>query len=213
MRKTVAIAAIVLLGGGLVYTGVLWAQEQIFQQKVNDARAYLEQAEREDDLQRFRSNPLIDYPGFMEVSEEVFEYRNARRVEVEEFLEMAKDPDTLILDTRSKDKYELIHITGAKHLNFSDFTEEALAKVIPSKDTRILIYCNNNFFTGNESPRSPFRLGFATKSRTLALNIPTFINLYGYGYKNVYELKPAVNVRDTAIPFTRSDLAAGKERR
>lgn len=213
MKKSMMFAAAVLLGSGLVYTGVLWAQEQIFQEKVRDAGAYLERMEREDDLRRMRSNPLIDFPGFLEVSEEVFDYRNARRIEVDTFLEMARDPDTIILDTRSKDKYELIHITGARHLNFSDFTEESLAKVIPSKDTRVLIYCNNNFFTGNDSAEGTFRRGFTTKSPNLALNIPTFINLYGYGYKNIYELKPAVNVRDTEIPFTRSDLAAGKEKR
>jgi hypothetical protein len=28
----------------------------------------------------------------------------------------------------------------------------------------------------------------------LALNIPTFINLYGYGYKNIYELKVIVPI-------------------
>jgi hypothetical protein len=35
----------------------------------------------------------------------------------------------------------------------------------------------------------------------LALNIPTYINLYGYGYKNVYELDELVNVNDKRIEF------------
>ncbi|MFT5779628.1 MAG: hypothetical protein ACI837_002587 [Crocinitomicaceae bacterium] len=36
---------------------------------------------------------------------------------------------------------------------------------------------------------------------TLALNIPTYINLFGYGYKNVYELKDLVSVNDPRIEF------------
>ena len=35
----------------------------------------------------------------------------------------------------------------------------------------------------------------------LALNIPTFINLYGYGYRSIYELDELVNVHDTRIEF------------
>ena len=35
----------------------------------------------------------------------------------------------------------------------------------------------------------------------MALNIPTYINLYGYGYHNVYELNELVNVNDPLIIF------------
>lgn len=35
----------------------------------------------------------------------------------------------------------------------------------------------------------------------LALNIPTFINLYGYGYKNIYELGDMISVDDPRIRF------------
>ena len=78
---------------------------------------------------------------------------------------------------------------GAVHLNFSDFAEEKLEKVIPSKETRILIYCNNNI----DSPLE----ALADKSLPLALNIPTYINLFGYGYQNVYEL--ATRVADVRL--------------
>lgn len=134
------------------------------------------------------SDAAINYQGFILLSEEVYKYRQDRLVSKRKFLEMAKDSGTIILDTRSKEAYDMGHIKGAVHLNFSDFTEDKLAKVIGSKDTRILIYCNNNF-TDNVRP-------FAKKSIELALNVPTFINLYGYGYENVYELKDAVSMRD-----------------
>lgn len=35
----------------------------------------------------------------------------------------------------------------------------------------------------------------------MALNIPTYINLYGYGYRNVYELHELVDVKDPRIEF------------
>jgi hypothetical protein len=39
------------------------------------------------------------------------------------------------------------------------------------------------------------------KRAELALNIPTFINLYGYGYRNVYELSELVSVHDPRLEF------------
>ena len=63
--------------------------------------------------------------------------------------------------------------------------------MIPDKNTRILIYCNNNFISKRRS--------LLDKSLPLALNIPTFINLYGYGYKNVYELKDRIPDVDSRV--------------
>ncbi|MDG1334049.1 MAG: rhodanese-like domain-containing protein [Crocinitomicaceae bacterium] len=41
---------------------------------------------------------------------------------------------------------------------------------------------------------------------TLALNIPTYINLYGYGYRNVYELSELVSIYDERIQFEGSEV-------
>ena len=41
------------------------------------------------------------------------------------------------------------------------------------------------------------------KSAPLSLNIQTFINLYGYGYRNVYELGEVVNFNDLAVRWVR----------
>ncbi|WP_300379246.1 rhodanese-like domain-containing protein [Henriciella sp.] len=136
----------------------------------------------------------IDYRGFAQVSEKVMTYRESRKVSLAGFNEMRTQPDTIILDTRSRAAYEAGHIRGAVHLNFSDITDEALADLIPTRDTRILIYCNNNF-TDDARPvmlkRSPF-----------ALNIPTFITLYGYGYENIYELGEQVSIHDADVYWT-----------
>ena len=60
----------------------------------------------------------------------------------------------------------------------------------------ILIYCNNNFIN-NRRP-------VVTKALPLALNIQTFINLYGYGYKNVWELGDAVYMDDPKVRWISS---------
>ena len=140
---------------------------------------------------------FIDYDGFLSVSEEVQAYRAGRLVPLVEFNEMKDDPDTIILDSRSAAAFAQGHIEGAINVNFSDFTVDKLAAAIPSKTTRILIYCNNNF----EDNVAPIML----KSAPLALNVPTFINLYGYGYTNIYELKGMHSIQDPEIHWV-SDL-------
>ena len=151
----------------------------------------------------------VDFDVFETLTKEVKEYRKNRLVSLATFLSYAKEKNTIMLDTRSTEMYNRKHVKGAIHLDFSDFTEANLRSLIPSADTRILIYCNNNF--------SDDRFRFATKSIapkisgptkeiTLALNIPTFINLYGYGFKNVYELADLVSVRDPSIQFEGSDV-------
>ncbi len=142
---------------------------------------------------QLQTKSLVDIEGFEKLTQEVMEYRETRLLPLDQFLEFAKDENTIILDTRSESGYKQKHIKGAVHINFSDFTEKKLAKIIPSKNTRILIYCNNNIIGDT--------INFATKMAPLALNIPTFINLYGYGYENVYELSSLVLVEDKRLIF------------
>jgi phage shock protein E len=106
---------------------------------------------------------------------------------------MAKGADTVVLDARSGEKFALLHVRGARNLSLPDMTAEELAKVIPSKSTRILIYCNNNF---RNQPAA-----FPSKVLNAALNIHTFNVLYAYGYTNVYELGPLIDVGNTRIAF------------
>jgi rhodanese-related sulfurtransferase len=142
-------------------------------------------------------NPAIDYAGFEELVANLGPVRAAHRVDEAEFLRMAAEPGTVILDTRSRVKFEKLHVKGAIHLNFSDFSKEALARLIPDPKTRILIYCNNNFT--NNSP------AFASKLPPAALNIPTFIALHTYGYRNVYELGPALDEATASLEFEGSE--------
>lgn len=162
----------------------------------------------------------VSFDDFQKLVAEVEPHRRARLLSLEKFLEKSRQPGVIILDTRSADRYARIHLKGARHLSFTDFTQDNLARVIPDKDSVILIYCNNNF-EGNPvdfatkavipPPAARAATQFAGQSRplTLALNIPTYINLYGYGYRNVYELDEWVNVRDPRIAFEGSTIAPG----
>jgi hypothetical protein len=135
----------------------------------------------------------VDYSGFIELGTEVADYRQGRLVDLDTFNAMKADPDTLIIDARSAGNYAIGHIYGAVNLNFADFSDGMLAEVIGAKDRRILIYCNNNF-TDDVAP-------IPLKRAPLALNVPTFINLYGYGYENIYELSGAYSIKDAEIDW------------
>ena len=135
----------------------------------------------------------IDYPGFLELAIELEPIRQERLVDLGTFNEMKADPGTIILDTRSAEAFMMGHIDGAINLPFSDFTTEKLASVIPEQTSRILIYCNNNF-SDNVSP-------IMLKRVELALNVPTFINLWGYGYENIYELGSYTESSDPRVDW------------
>lgn len=141
-------------------------------------------------------NPAIDMPGFLKVSSAAAEHRASRRVSEDDFIRMSQQPGTIVLDARSKPKYDLLHVKGAVHLNFSDITIASLREMIPDKSTRILIYCNNNFKQAEEA--------FPAKMASASLNLSTYVTLYDYGYRNVFELAPLLDPRESKIVFESS---------
>lgn len=143
-------------------------------------------------------NPHVDMNAFLKDARAVEIQRTDRVIDQEAFLKMAADKDTIILDARSADKFAMLHVKGATGLPFTDFTEASLAKIIPDKNTRILIYCNNNF---DKAP-----VAMPMKSAGASLNLSTLISLQTYGYKNVYELGGYIDVNQSKLPFTGSDV-------
>jgi len=138
------------------------------------------------------ANPAIDSAGYLATAAEAARHREARRVSEDDFLRLARLPGTVILDARSRQRFDAMHVKGAVNLDFSDITVESLAALVPDKGTRILIYCNNNFANAQDFP---------TKLPSTSLNLSTYQTLYAYGYRNVYELGPLLDVRGTRIPF------------
>lgn len=138
------------------------------------------------------ANPAIDSAGYLDAAVAAARHREARRVTEDEFIRLARLPGTVILDARSRQRFDALHVEGAANLDFSDITVDSLAQLVPDKGTRILIYCNNNFANAPDFP---------TKIARTSLNLSTYQTLYAYGYRNVYELGPLLDVNTTRIPF------------
>jgi len=138
-------------------------------------------------------NPNIDMQGYLKAAADAASYRESRRLTEGEFIAMSHEPGAIILDARSKEKYDTLHIKDAVNLSFPDITVESLKRVLPDQDARILIYCNNNF-VGEQN-------AFPTKMAVASLNISTYIALYSYGYRNVYELGPLLDINKSRLEF------------
>ncbi len=136
-----------------------------------------------------------------ETAQEVQKIRETRRLSAARFAEMMNDRNTIVLDARGERHFERLHVKGSINVPFTDFSRTKLRQAIPNEsETRILIYCRNNLV---ENKDGTLFLEFA-KDLPAGLNIPVFITLYLYGYKDVWELDPAVDPNDSPIPFVRS---------
>ena len=138
-------------------------------------------------------NPAIDMEGYLRFANEAAAHRETHRVSESEFIRMSRQPGTIVLDARSRQKYDELHVRGAINLSFPDITVASLAQAIPDKTTRVLIYCNNNFVRA-EAP-------FPSKLPSASLNLSTYIALYTYGYRNVYELAPQIDPAKSKLVF------------
>jgi hypothetical protein len=145
--------------------------------------------------QRAVANPAIDMPGYLQMAAAAAAHREARRLSEQEFLRLAREPRTIVLDARSREKYDELHVAGAINLSFPDIAVDSLRRTIPDPATRILIYCNNNFRNA-EGP-------FPSKLPSASLNLSTYVALYTYGYRNIYELGPQLDPERSQLPFER----------
>lgn len=141
-------------------------------------------------------NAAIDSATYLRHAQEAMAHRESRRLNEEAFIRLAAAPGVVIVDARSKAKYDALHVRGAVNLPFPDITVDSLARLVPDRGTTVLIYCNNNF--ANAPDPMP------TKLPPAALNLATYTALYTYGYRNVYELGPYLDVTSTRIPFAGS---------
>ena len=102
------------------------------------------------------------------------EIRLKRQIKYTEISDLLKDKDVVVLDVSSKEEYDCGHIKGAKNLSVSDITEKSLPKIIPSQQTKIIIYCEKTF--------NPI-------SRQMPLTRVAFPIIYKFGYENIYEIE------------------------
>ncbi|HEX8056975.1 MAG TPA: rhodanese-like domain-containing protein [Novosphingobium sp.] len=146
------------------------------------------------------TNPQFDYAGFSRLVEELGPVREAHRLPWSQFAARARAEGAILLDARSASAFARGHLKGAINLPFSDFSAETLREALGADTGRpIYIYCNNNF----RDHRPPVIL----KAAPLALNIPTFVNLHGYGYTNVWELADLIGTTDAGVEWVASEGA------
>lgn len=156
-------------------------------------------------------NPNIDMVGYLRVAQEAAKHRESRRLSEDDFIKMSQERGAIVLDARSKEMYHLLHVKGAVNLSFPDIDVVSLKKVLPDKDAKILIYCNNNFTpapsVGNPPRGQPdprIAAAFRPKSAVASLNLSTYVALHSYGYKNVYELAPTIDPAKTKLTLVSS---------
>ncbi|MFT6338759.1 MAG: hypothetical protein ACJATI_005536 [Halioglobus sp.] len=157
----------------------------------------------------------VSYSDYENIVKEVKPIRKLRLINYDQLIDLQKKENVILLDTRSKNKYQQKHLKGAINLPFTEFTQSNLRNLIPDIKTRIIIYCNNNFdgdsilfasktFTPDQIGK--LSLAMQKDSIMLALNIPTYINLHGYKYQNIYELNELINISDDRLKLEGSNL-------
>ena len=78
-------------------------------------------------------------------------------VGIREFNEYRKDPDTWVIDLRSKEEYEEVHVEGARNIPYEELG--MFRKYLP-KDKFYLLYCDrgsSSLMAAKESSRDGYR--------------------------------------------------------
>lgn len=150
-----------------------------------------------------------DSSEFLKVATHVEGIRKQHKLSAQQFAQFAREPNTIVLDARGAAAFRHLHVKGSVNLPYTAFSQEALQKLIPSKKTRILIYCRNNLRHirvgmdqgfGDSRNSDDLELSF-TKEPAAGLNIPTFITLYIYGYHDVWELDSVIDPDQSVLQF------------
>ena len=55
---------------------------------------------------------------------------------------LSETRSAVVLDTRERREYEVSHIPGAAWVGHRSFTLDQLRKIVPNKDTSIVVYCS-----------------------------------------------------------------------
>jgi len=93
----------------------------------------------------------------------------ATRASFESVIAWQKEGTVVLIDLRSTQEFNEKHVKGAINLPATELTDEALSKIIPTKNFKVVIYCANNLF--------PYR--------RVALTTLAYPTLKQLGYKNV----------------------------
>ena len=120
----------------------------------------------------------VSYEQYHSFSEDLD--HKSHTIGVDRFLELMQQDDVVILDLRRRAFYDSEHIEGAIHMG-ADVTAEDLEQVVPTKETTILLYCENSI---------------GPPSRAVALADLTLPQIIMHGYKNTYKLEEPQTEKD-----------------
>lgn len=152
-----------------------------------------------------RKTGACDFDLFVKTAQRVQQEREQRLLSAKQFVQMASEPGTVVLDARSESSFELVRVKGSKNLPYTNFGEATLSKLIPDHQTKILIYCRNNLESKAleklERHDDGVFSSLVAKQPAAGLNIPVAITLRIYNYENVWELDEIVDPWNTPIPF------------
>lgn len=153
-----------------------------------------------------RKTGACDFDSFVKVANMVQQERAQRLLSAKQFVQMASEPGTVVLDARSESSFDLVRVKGSKNLPYTNFGEATLNKLIPTHQTKILIYCRNNLDSKSlekleNHDDELIVTALTVKQPAAGLNVPVAITLRIYGYENVWELDEIVDPWNTPIPF------------
>ena len=77
------------------------------------------------------ANPAIDIAGYLSISRQAVDHRETHRLSESAFIRLSREPGTVVLDARSRQKYDELHIKGAINLSFPDIAITTLRSAIP----------------------------------------------------------------------------------
>jgi rhodanese-related sulfurtransferase len=100
----------------------------------------------------------------------------------------------------------MTEIQEGKILEDRNFASKVSRPIIEPIVTQTIQLSSSQEVQNQSEMNSITETGISEKPITLALNIPTYINLYGYGYKNVYELNELISVFDSRIEFEGTEV-------
>ena len=130
------------------------------------------------------------------------EIHKERLITPQQLLDMMQDPNTVLIDVRDIERYAKSHIKGAKNYSPFIFSDKEFQELVPDKETKIILYCDNGLSYIAGPPKK--------NMRAISLTSLAFPYLYTLGYHNLYELQNGLtsirNNEDVSVPMESSDL-------
>jgi hypothetical protein len=119
-------------------------------------------------------------PGYLQVSREAAEHRESRLLSEDDFIRMSREPGTMVLDARSREKFNELHVQRRDQPAVFRHRHREPQGGDPGQGHAHPDLLQQQL-RQREGP-------FPAKIARASLNLSTYIALYSYGYRNVYEL-------------------------